>query len=103
MKWWGGSRAGNQAGLPHHWPVDIPKGPFLTIQDFPLCLILFPVNPERVKRGHEKTLYCFLFCHLSSPAPGAKAEPKIIVPCVAPQKLHTWQELVLAWITGYHL
>lgn len=65
----GGSSAGNQAELPHHWPVDIPKGPFLTIQDFPLCLILFPVNPERVKRGREKSLYCFLFCHLSSPAP----------------------------------
>lgn len=76
----GGSRAGNQARLPHHWPVDIPKGPFLTIQDFPLCLILFPVNPERVKRGHEKTLYYFLFCHLSSPAPGAKADPRLLFP-----------------------
>lgn len=74
-EWVGRSSAGNQAELPHHWPVDIPKGPFLTIQNFPFCLILFPINPERVKRGRGsvKCLYFsfFFLCLLSSsdPAP----------------------------------
>lgn len=45
-----------QAVLSHHWPVHIPKGPFLTIQNFPFCLVLLPIYPERAKKGNERPL-----------------------------------------------
>lgn len=51
--------AENQAALSHHWPVDIPKGPFLTIQNFSFRLVLFPIDPERVKEGKQRLSYCF--------------------------------------------
>lgn len=31
----------------YHWPVDVPEGPLLAVQDLSICLVLLPVNPGK--------------------------------------------------------
>lgn len=79
-----------------------PKRPVL---DYPrFSSLSYPFSGQSWK-SKERTWEEFVLFSATSALLllGVKAEPKIIVTRVAPQKLHTWQELFLGWITGYHL
>lgn len=51
--------------ITHHWSVHVPKGSFLTVQNFPLNFVSFLIHSEEQKVSSELFLQstCSFFQH----------------------------------------